>query len=151
MPAQRRPEVSGTAPRSLVAFLGHWSMARDIRHADGLEGRLDGTARFTRSGPGRLTCDEDGWLTLGAAAPLHATSRTLWRAAPGAIEVAFADGRPFHRIALGAGRPETVHLCPPDRYAVTYDFTGWPLWSARWRVEGPRKNYEMTTRYAPLR
>ena len=41
--------------------------------------------------------------------------------------------------------PRTVHLCAPDRYEVAYDFTAWPHWSATWTVEGPRKDYVMTS------
>ena len=145
------PLAAGTSPSGVGAFAGRWSIEREIVHFDGLNGRLTGTATIAPSGPGLYTYDETGTLTLGDAEPLHATRRYLWRTAEQAIDVSFADGSPFHRIALGAFRPETVHLCPPDRYAVTYDFTRWPLWTSRWRVEGPRKDYVMTSAYAPLR
>ena len=147
-PDSNAPVTGGTGPGGAAAFAGRWRVARDIRHGDGLTGRLTGEAIIAPAGPGLFTYDEAGTLTLGAADPLHATRRYLWRAAEGAIDVSFEDGRPFHRISLAAFRPETVHLCPPDRYAVAYDFTDWPHWTARWQVEGPRKDYTMTTRYA---
>ncbi|MDJ1009519.1 MAG: DUF6314 family protein [Paracoccaceae bacterium] len=141
--------ATGTSPASLAGFAGRWAMARHIAHADGLRGALEGVATVAPSGPGLFTYDEDGTLRLGAAEPLRATRRYFWRSAGDAVAIFFADGRPFHRIAFGAMRPETTHLCPPDRYRVVYDFTAWPVWSAHWRVEGPRKRYEMTTTYRP--
>ncbi|MEM7719719.1 MAG: DUF6314 family protein, partial [Pseudomonadota bacterium] len=45
--------------------------------------------------------------------------------------------------------PETVHLCPPDRYHVAYDFSSWPEWRTVWSVEGPRKTYRMSSHFAP--
>ena len=57
--------------------------------------------------------------------------------------------RPFHSVQLGVEHPETVHLCPPDRYAVVYDFGGWPKWSTVWTVEGPKKNYRMESHFSP--
>ena len=70
----------------------------------------------------------------------------LWRdAEPGAVAVTFDDGRPFHQFDLTGG--EARHACPPDTYRVRYDFSEWPVWTARWRVTGPRKDYLMTSRY----
>lgn len=124
---------------------------RDILHADGLTGRLDGEAAIAPAGPALCLYTEEGRLTLGLGEPLLATRRYLWRDAGDAIDISFADGRPFHRVSLAGVKADTVHLCPPDRYAVFYDFTRWPVWTARWRVEGPRKDYEMTSTYVPLR
>jgi hypothetical protein len=64
--------------------------------------------------------------------------------------VLFADGRPFHAFDPGAARPEAAHDCPPDLYRVRYDFSDWPDWQAAWEVRGPRKDYRMVSRYAPL-
>ena len=68
----------------------------------------------------------------------------------GFLNVYFADMRPFHSVPLGVEAPEAVHLCPPDRYQVTYDFGAWPGWRSVWQVEGPMKDYVMTTDYSPL-
>lgn len=143
------PLAGGTSPAGAAAFAGRWSMTRDIIHGDGLTGRLVGEAVIAPTGPGLWRYSESGELTLGASEPFRATRDYLWRAAEKAIDVSFADGRPFHRIELSALTPATVHLCDPDRYAVAYDFTLWPEWSARWQVEGPRKDYTMTTTYRP--
>lgn len=130
---------------SLWAFEGRWTLSRRIRHKNGREDRLDGVAVFERSGP-RLVQLEKGTLSVGGQV-LEAGQRYLWAEADGLIEVSFSDNRPFHTIPLGDASPRTVHLCPPDRYEVAYDFTRWPRWSATWTVEGPRKDYVMVSEY----
>ena len=134
-------------PRSLWALAGNWMLWREIRHADGRVDRLEGACTFTRSGP-RLLQDETGWLET-AQGRFQATRRYVWAEAQGRLDVHFEDMRPFHTIPLGEDQPETVHLCPPDRYQVAYDFTDWPRWRTLWSVEGPRKSYEMESRFAP--
>lgn len=136
-----------SGPSSLWAFTGDWKITREIAHAGGQMDRLTGTCRFTRTGP-RLLQDEAGWLET-AEGRFQASRRYVWGESNGRIEVSFADMRPFHSIPLGEACPETVHLCPPDRYHVAYDFTGWPAWRTVWTVEGPRKDYVMATRFAP--
>lgn len=130
-------------------FEGAWTVGRTIRDlGGGPHGRFAGRARFAPA-PGGLLCEEAGILRLGGGPGLTAERRTLWREPePGRIEVAFEDGRPFHGFAA-AGRAEAMHDCPPDTYRVRYDFTGWPRWTAAWRVTGPRKDYLSVTRYLP--
>lgn len=134
----------------LSAFEGDWSVERAISDArSGLPGRLEGTARFVPDGVG-LAYHETGWLTLGDAPPVAASRSYLWREDDaGGIEVRFADGRFFHRFDPAAPAPEADHDCAPDLYRVRYDFAAWPTWTARWRVTGPRKDYEMITRFRP--
>jgi hypothetical protein len=134
---------------SLQTLEGRWRLSRVIRNADGSEARLSGVTVFRRDGEG-LVQEEEGWLTLpGGAAPLRATRRYLWTEGAGGLEVRFGDGRPFHAVPLGVARPEATHDCAPDVYRVAYDFADWPRWRAVWRVTGPRKNYVMTSDYAP--
>ena len=142
-PAAKKNSAKGLA--SLWTLEGRWHLTRRIRHGDGREDRLDGEAHFTRTGP-RLVQDERGILIVGNQR-LEAEQRYLWQAAGDRIDVYFSDNRPFHSIPLHDPAPRTVHLCPPDRYEVAYDFTGWPNWSATWTVEGPRKDYEMRSDY----
>ena len=132
--------------KSLWALEGRWRLEREITHGDGSVNQLTGVAQFSRSGH-RLVQDETGTLVLGTQA-LKASRRYIWTAAEGRLDVYFDDMRPFHTVPLGVERHETVHLCDPDRYAVRYDFTGWPNWHACWHVEGPRKDYVMTSQYA---
>ena len=134
---------------SLAALEGAWRLERRIDHADGARHRLTGRAVFRRSGL-RLVQDEEGLLSGdGLPTPVAASRRYLWSAAEGRLDVAFDDGRPFHSIPLGIARPEATHLCTPDRYHVAYDAAAFPRWSAVWHVTGPRKDYVMTSRYAP--
>lgn len=125
-------------------FQGLWRVARLVRDARGTpSAAFAGTCRFELDGEG-LTCREAG--TLRHAGGRFAAERTtLWRFPGGArVEVRFADGRPFH--AFSVERPEAVHLCGADRYEVAYSFDA-DRWLSRWVVRGPRKHYEMTTRY----
>ena len=142
------PDAGGIP--SLAALEGVWLLERRIEHADGAVHRLRGRAVFRRSGL-RLVQEEEGALSGdGIARPLRASRRYLWSAAPGRLDCAFADGRPFHSVPLSVGRPETVHLCDPDRYHVSYDLTDFPRWQTRWHVTGPRKDYVMTSHYSPF-
>ncbi len=129
------------------AFLGRWTIRRRIADRLGGDARFEGTASVTAAGDHWLY-DEAGEMRLADGAAFRAHRRYLWVPAAGAIEVRFDDGRPFHRIPLAGG--EDSHLCVRDLYAVSYDFSAWPEWRAVWRVRGPRKDYTMTSRYAPL-
>ncbi len=126
-------------------FLGQWRLERiiDDRRA-GERGRFDGTARITGDGV-RAAYDETGLLRLPGRPPLTATRRYLWSAGAAGLEIAFADGRPFHHVPAAGGA--AAHDCPPDRYAVVYDFSAWPDWTAVWTVTGPAKDYVAHSRY----
>lgn len=132
---------------TLALLIGEWRLSRRIVHSDGEEDRFEGTCTFTRTGP-RLIQTETGTLRTPHGS-FDATRRYVWTEADGQAQVFFDDMRPFHAIALGVPRPEAIHLCPPDRYAVAYDFSTWPVWHSTWTVEGPRKDYLMTNRFAP--
>ncbi|MEM7719536.1 MAG: DUF6314 family protein, partial [Pseudomonadota bacterium] len=134
-------------PSSIWSFAGDWTLQRRIDHSDGRVDHLSGTCRFERAGP-RLIQDELGWLETSTGR-FQATRRYVWTEAGGRLDVFFDDMRPFHAIPLGEVRPETVHLCPPDRYHVAYDFSSWPEWRTVWSVEGPRKTYRMSSHFAP--
>ncbi|MEM9971986.1 MAG: DUF6314 family protein [Pseudomonadota bacterium] len=137
----------GSGPTSLALLEGAWVLERRILHADGQEDRFEGETTFTRTGP-RLLQDESGWLFPSrGAAPLRATRRYVWSREGDRIDIAFADMRPFHSFTAGAEAPEATYLCPPDRYAVAYDFSALPVWKSVWTVEGPRKAYVMTNSF----
>ena len=136
---------------SIWALEGDWWLTRTIVHGDGAENSFEGVAHFARSGA-RLIHDEDGLLEMvPGQVPLKATRRYVWSQEGGRIEVAFGDMRPFHTIATGVERPETTYLCAPDRYNVSYDFSAFPDWTSVWHVEGPKKDYVMTSRFTPSR
>lgn len=127
-------------------FAGAWRLQRRIE--DARDGRVwDGVGRaaLVADGRGGLIHDETVILALPGQAPLTGTRRYLWAAAPGAVAVSFADGRPFHTIALGVAMSRDTHDCPPDRYVGRHDFARWPVWVVQWDVLGPRKEYRMIT------
>lgn len=128
----------------LAALVGRWRILRAIRQADGARMRFAGESVWRADG-GAVRCIETGTLERDGAR-FAARRETLWSAAAGGIDVRFADGRPFHRIAGAHAR----HDCPPDTYDLSYDFAAWPRWSVRWRVTGPRKAYCALTRYERL-
>ncbi|MBP7241379.1 DUF6314 family protein [Amaricoccus sp.] len=134
----------------LSAFEGAWELARDIADArSGQRGRFVGRARFIPT-PEGLRYREEGELTLGDGPGITATRDYLWRAgADGAIEVLFADGRLFHSFHPADPAPTAEHECPPDLYRARYDFAAWPCWQVEWRVSGPRKDYDMVSRFRP--
>lgn len=136
---------------ALDDFLGAWSLDRRID--DKLTestGHLAGKAEFTWDGDA-LVYREEGALRFDGQPPFTASRTYVWSARPeGGVEIAFEDGRPFHHFTFDRGRPEATHMCDPDMYHVTYDFLHWPKWSGTWRVQGPRKNYCMRSRYQRL-
>ncbi len=142
---QALPRHDAKGLRSLWALEGQWSLTREIHHGDGRIDRFDGEARFHRSGP-KLVQDDVGILRVGQQ-NLEAKQRYIWEDAGEQINVYFADLRPFHTVQLHTPQPSAIHLCPPDRYEVAYDFSAFPKWRATWQVEGPRKDYLMQSDY----
>lgn len=146
MTATSRVTAVAARPMDVSDFEGHWRIARKIfdGEAAGESARLHGTASLERRGDHWVWC-ETGALSFTGRAPMTAERRYLWRPAPGAIEVAFEDGRPFHTLALGGEQAQVLHRCAPDTYAGTYLFGDWPTWRLIWRVTGPRKDYRSVT------
>lgn len=128
-------------------FKGAWRLSRDIYDIDSeWLGRFLGQATFTQDGDA-LAYFEEGKLQFGGLTAMTATRVYRWEFAGDIVLVKFEDGRSFHSFDASAGRPQASHYCDPDDYDVTYDFRNWPKWRAEWRVEGPRKNYRMVSRY----
>ena len=130
----------------LSDFAGEWRIERQIKdHLAGDTLKFSGTASFTPEDDA-LRYLETGILQRSGQADMTASQRYLWRQTEGGIEVFFADGRFFHRLE-SAEQANAVHDCPPDFYRVAYDFSDFSRWNSRWRVTGPRKDYEMTSVY----
>lgn len=106
----------------------------------------DGEAVLRHDAQG-LIYDETVTLRIPGQPAMTGTRRYLWRDAGDRIAIHFDDERYFHALRLGQPSAEDHHDCPPDSYDAIYDFTGWPRWSVRWTVSGPRKSYEMETIY----
>ncbi|WBU64963.1 DUF6314 family protein [Paracoccus aerodenitrificans] len=126
----------------LSRFLGRWRLRRDISTG----ARFEGTALISRSGQGAAYAEE-GQLLLPGQVQLRATRDFIWRQEAGVIAVFFPDGRFFHSFDPDAPTPRARHHCAPDIYDVAYDFSGWPVWSSVWHVEGPRKSYVIRSVY----
>ena len=131
------------APRCLSDFLGTWQLQRQIRHGDGSTARFEGRAQW-RATPAGADYVETGALILPGQGRFEAERRYLW--GPD-LRICFDDGRFFHQVPPLGG--EAAHWCDPDQYYALYDFADWPAWSCRWRVRGPRKDYEMHSHYRP--
>ncbi|MEM8571890.1 MAG: DUF6314 family protein [Pseudomonadota bacterium] len=136
----------------LEAFIGRWRIERTISdRRDGRDGGFRGMADFLPDENGGLRYCEDGTLRLHGAAEMRATRTYFWEKAGPEIVVRFQDRRLFHSFDPNAERPAAHHDCPPDAYDVTYDFRRFPVWSALWNVEGPRKRLEIATTYTKAR
>lgn len=127
--------------RVLADFAGTWDVQRQIIPDQGQHGQFSGNAMWTAQGDA-LAYAETGTLTLDGARPMHAERCYLWTPE---LDIFFDDGRFFHRVPAQGGEAE--HWCDPDTYRVHYDFGAWPVFRTRWRVDGPRKGYVMTTTY----
>lgn len=125
-------------------FRGRWQMVRIIENVtEGVIGEFWGEAVFEPDGEG-LSCRENGVLRF-CGADYSAERRSLWRFPGGdRVEVRFADGRPFHDFL--STRPEAEHACGDDRYHVSYEFHH-DHWRSCWAVDGPSKDYVMSTLY----
>lgn len=135
-------------------FMGLWQLRRRIDdQRAGKAGSFEGTAEITPHTYGTSTMpavflyQETGVLHYGDHPPLNSTQRYLWRQDGDRMAVLFSDGRPFHHFALAGPAPSADHFCDPDQYDVDYGFADWPVWQAKWRVTGPRKDYYMRSSY----
>lgn len=132
-------------------FLGRWRLDRQLTDRLGpMSGAFSGEAAITRETPDHLGYAETGTLTLVTGAVLQAERRYIWQWQPQTVQVLFSDGAPFHHFTPDGISEGTPHVCGADLYHVTYRFTEWPRWEAVWRVNGPKKNYISTSRYARL-
>jgi len=127
--------------RVLDDFAGTWSLERRVSHADGVQARLKGKARWTPEGA-RLCYHETGMLEIPGQAQVRAERRYIW--APD-LTVYFEDGRVFHQIPAAGG--SVTHFCAPDHYEGIYDFSQWPVFELSWVVTGPSKSYHMHSIY----
>ena len=125
-------------PRTL---LGAWRLERRIEdHVLGEDSRLHGTLTLVDAGEGRVRWEERAaWERPDGPV---AVRRDLWLVErAGEWEVLFEDERPFHPWVPGE---RVVHDCAPDVYRGTVSGTA-EGWSVVWDVEGPSKDYTMTT------
>ncbi|MFG2575368.1 DUF6314 family protein [Streptomyces sp. NPDC048481] len=131
----------------LAHLAGSWRTERSVRDlASGDTGAFTGTTVFAPLDGGGLLQRESGTFTWrGAARPAERTLRFLPGPVPGAADVRFADGRPFHDLDLTTGRHTAEHPCAADLYRVEYTVADADRWRTVWRVGGPAKDLLLTT------
>lgn len=132
------------AVTDLDAFLrGAWSIERRLfDRASGASGTFRGTAVFTDDDDGGLVHDETGALRWADQPDVPTTRRLLWKPAEraAAMDVFFADGRPFHHLDLSTGGDQPTHPCSADMYSGTFHVLNDDAWSYQWTVTGPAKD-----------
>jgi hypothetical protein len=141
----------------VAAFLrGSWVIDRDIVDSlCGATATFSGAAEFVADG-GLLTWVEAGELQWAAAthrAPVaqRAGRRLLVAVRPSVpctVDVAFDDGRFFHRADLSSGSDTFVHGCAPDAYYGSWTVDSADRFRLTWDVEGPAKQLTIRSTYS---
>ncbi|MEW2297585.1 DUF6314 family protein [Streptomyces sp. NPDC006743] len=136
-------------PDALAYLAGRWRAERSVRDlASGDEGVFTGVTDFAPLDGGGLLHHESGtFLWRGVARPAERTLRFLPGASPGAADVRFTDGRPFHGLDLTSGRHIADHPCSADLYRGEFTVRDADHWRTVWRVGGPAKDLVLTTDY----
>nr|WP_107909469.1 DUF6314 family protein [Streptomyces chartreusis] len=153
-------------PDALAYLAGRWRAERSVRDlASGDEGEFSGTTVFepledgepprglpqglVQGLPRGLLHRESGtFVWRGVPRPAERTLRFLPGSSPGAVDVRFADGRPFHDLDLSSGRHVADHPCSADLYRGEFTVRDADRWRSVWRVRGPAKDLVLTTDYA---
>ncbi|MFY1676145.1 DUF6314 family protein [Streptomyces sp. WMMC905] len=144
------PEI-GPIPDTLEYLTGRWRAERHVRDvAADITGRFEGTALLSppADASAGLVYRETGRFAWRGTT--RRAERTLWfrpAADPGAAEVFFADGRPFHDLDLRGGLHRAEHPCAADHYRGEFTVLDADRWRAVWRVRGPAKDLSLTTEY----
>ena len=129
---------------------GTWRLDRRIEDRRGAsDGVFSGEARFAAEGTDALHYREDGTMRMGTHT-MKASQAYRWQFDARGADVAFTDGRPFHRVAPREGTATALHDCPPDTYRVVYRFETPDRWRQRWIVTGPRKDHTIESVFTRL-
>ncbi|WP_431197106.1 DUF6314 family protein [[Micrococcus luteus] ATCC 49442] len=121
---------------------GKWAVERHLHdRSAGTRGTFTGVVLFTPTGDDGIIFREEGtmrWPTFTGPASREYLLRAADR--PDALDVFFADGRPFHRMSFTPQANVDQHWCDPDTYRVAYTCEGPDAFSYTWDVSGPRKD-----------
>lgn len=130
--------------RALTDFIGTWSITRRIVLAGMPDAHFSGSGTWTADKAGAMY-HEAGKLQIAGQPAMHSERKYRWAHD---LSVYFDDGRFFHHVPSEGG--DTEHWCDPDQYHVRYHFEDWPVWRVEWQVQGPKKDYTMTSDYKRL-
>lgn len=129
-------------PSRTGAVAGQWAVERHLLdRAAGTHGTFSGVVHFSPTDDGGLALREEGtvrWPTFTGPASREYVLKPADR--PDALDVFFADGRPFHRMSFTPDASHDKHWCDPDTYRVAYTYEGPDRFSYTWDVSGPRKD-----------
>jgi hypothetical protein len=157
IPAEAHVEI----PDTLSALIGCWQLVRSIEdHLLGQDGWFVGTATLATWVPDRsadpcdVPCDpgwlgryeEVGTLQLGAYSGLASRRLRCRRLLGGEVRLQFEDGRHYVDLDLRTGYWHATHRCGDDRYELSAVVRSPEVVEAAWRVRGPSKHYDATTR-----
>ena len=129
---------------------GRWHFHRTISNF----GTVEGEATFKRSATEKnlLHYREDGeWISKNGLNKVH--REYLYQYQNEKISAYFAEqkDRLLHTLEFQKnGLATAKHLCACDLYAATYQFHNPDEFELTYRVEGPKKNYTMTTLFQRL-
>jgi hypothetical protein len=127
---------------------GRWSVERTLfDRTAGTRGTFAGVVIFTETDDdGGLRFHEEGtvrWPASGGGTFTGPATREYLLKPTGsadALDMTFADGRPFHRMSFAADASQDHHWCDPDTYRVRYSLLGPDAFSYVWDVTGPHKD-----------
>lgn len=132
-------------------LVGAWEIDRRIVDpAASLVGRFTGAGSFRPHGGG-LRYAESGWLRTGTYTCRAGRSFVLWPGENGRAEVAFSDGRPFHRLDLRSGCWHVAHPCGDDLYLGRFVVRSPSTWEVTWSMGGPATDAHSLTVYHRIR
>lgn len=139
-------------------FEGEWEVQRAFEGSYG--GGFSGQASF-RAKPGvPLSYDysEQGELYDASGKRFDSRQVYRYRLVNGKIEVLKQEGTGWdlmHQLDFtmeeGVATAAHVHLCGQDHYATGYQIDFGGAWTISYAVNGPKKDYSITTTYTPSR
>lgn len=138
-----------TNPYSLRDWLqGDWQLTRETDdHINDQRYRFAGASQFLASQDGLIQHDK-GMLSLENGQAFQAEQRYLWQFSAEQILIKFTDNRLFLTLSPPFTLCDSQHLCGQDDYVARFEFLSNTEWYVRFQVNGPRKNYVMTSHYA---
>ncbi|MCO4255007.1 DUF6314 family protein [Pseudarthrobacter cellobiosi] len=142
-----RAYLLGPSPAGNLSVEGSWAVERQlVDRAAGTRGTFSGVVRFSPADDGGLAFREEGtmrWPNFTGPASREYVLKPADR--PDALDVYFADGRPFHRMSFTPEANLDQHWCDPDIYRVAYTYADPDTFSYTWDVTGPRKDLLLTS------